>query len=126
MVQKLDPARATAGEWLVTPTHMTMYDGDRLPTFAILATGKGTSCEQFVGRAHPKSGLPDERAIVEMDARLFAASKAMATLLLQAIAYEQDAFRLDLPVDGGDLVAWFCEWRSDVCAVLETAATDRT
>ncbi len=126
MAQKLDPSRATAGEWLVTPTHMTMHGGDRLPTFAVLATGADAACEQFVGRAHPKNGQPDERAIVEMDARLFAASKAMATLLLQALAYEEDAFRLDMPVDGGDLVAWYSKWREDVCRVLETAATDRT
>ncbi len=84
---------------------MTMHGGDRLPSFAVLATGIGASCEQFVGRAHPRNGLPSERAIAEMDARLFAASKAMATLLLQALAYEENAFRLDLPVDGGDLVA---------------------
>ncbi|NPD70286.1 hypothetical protein HN018_24195 (plasmid) [Lichenicola cladoniae] len=108
MAQKLDPSRATAGRWLTIPTHMTMYDGDRLPTFAVIATGPD-ACEQFVGRAHPKSGTPDERPVVEMDARLFAASKAMATLLLQALAYEEDAFRLDMPVDGGDLVQWFAE-----------------
>lgn len=126
MAQKLDPSRATPGDWLVTPIHMTMQGGDRLPTFAVLATGAGAACEQFVGRAHPKNGQADEQAIVEMDARLFAASEAMATLLLQALAYEEDAFRLDMPVDGGDLVGWFSEWRENVCRVLETAATDRT
>ncbi len=104
MAQKLDPSRATAGEWLVTPTHMIMHGGNRLPTFAVLATGADAACEQFVGRAHPTNGQAEE----------------------QALAYEEDAFRLDMPVDGGDLVAWFSEWRADVCRVLETAATDRT
>ncbi len=126
MAQKLDLSRATTGEWLVTPTHMTMQGVNHLQTFGVLATGAGAACEQFVGRAHPKNGQADERATVEMDARLFAASKAMATLLLQALAYEEDAFRLDLPVDADDLVAWFSEWRADVCGVLEIAATDQT
>lgn len=125
MAQKLDPSRATPGRWITVPTQMTMHGGDRLPTFAVVATGPD-ACEQFVGRAHPKDGVPEERPIVEMDARLFAASKAMATLLLQAIAYEEDAFRLDMPVHGGDLVQWFAEWRQDVRGVLEMAATDQT
>jgi hypothetical protein len=124
MPKKLDRTRATAGRWLTIPTHMTMDGGDRLPSFAVIATGPD-ACEQFVGRAHPKDGTLDERPAVEMDARLFAASKAMATLLLQAMAYEEEAF-LDLPVDGGDLLQWFAEWRQDVHGVLETAATGRT
>lgn len=123
MAKKIDPALATPGEWRVMPTHMTMHDGSRLPTFAIVATG--TPCEPFVGRAHPKSGEPDERPIVEMDARLFAGSKGMATLLLQAMAYEEEAFTSDAPVDGGDLVAWFSGWREDVRRLLEAAATQR-
>jgi hypothetical protein len=59
-----------------------------------------------------------------MDARLFAASKAMATLLLQAIAYEEEAFRLDIETEGGDLVQWFSTWRRDVRDMLEITASD--
>ena len=125
MPKKLDPTRATPGRWITIPTKMTMHGGTRLPTFAIIATGPD-ACEQFVGRAHPKDGTPDDRPVVEMDARLFAASKQMATLLLQALAYEEDAFRLDMPVDGGDLVAWFAEWRLKVSRLLEAAATSDT
>ena len=125
MPRKLDPTRATPGRWITIPTKMTIHGGTRLPTFAIIATGPD-ACEQFVGRAHPKDGTPDDRPIVEMDARLFAASKQMAILLLQAIAYEEDAFRLDMPVDGGDLVAWFAEWRLKVSRLLEATATSET
>ena len=125
MPKKLDPTRATPGRWITIPTKMTMHGGTRLPTFAIIATGPD-ACEQFVGRAHPKDGTPDNRPIVEMDARLFAASKQMATLLLQALTYEEDAFRLDMPVDGGDLVAWFAEWRLKVSRLLEATATSDT
>ena len=124
MPRKLDPASATPGRWITVPTQMTMHGGTRLPTFAIVATGPD-ACEQFVGRAHPKDGTPDDRPIVHMDARLFAASKAMATLLLQAIAYEEDAFRLDMPIDGGDLVQFFAEWRQEARSLLELAATDK-
>ena len=122
MPRKIDPTRATPGRWITIPIKMTMHGGTRLPTFAIIATGPD-ACEQFVGRAHPKDGTPDDRPIVEMDARLFAASKQMATLLLQALAYEEDAFRLDMPVDGGDLVDWFAEWRLKVSRLLEATAT---
>ncbi len=125
MPRKIDPTRATPGRWITIPTKMTMHGGTRLPTFAIIATGPD-ACEQFVGRAHPKDGTPDDRPIVEMDARLFAASKQMATLLLQALAYEEDAFRLGMPVDGGDLVAWFAEWRLEASRLLEAAATSDT
>ncbi len=125
MPKKLDPTRATPGRWITIPTKMTMHGGTRLPTFAIIATGPD-ACEQFVGRAHPKDGTPDDRPIVEMDARLFAASKAMATLLLQALTYEEDAFRLGMPVDGGDLVAWFAEWRLEASRLLEATATSDT
>lgn len=110
MTGPLNPARATPGRWVTMPTHMTMHDGTRSPTFAIITTGPDT-CEPFIGRAHPKDGTPEDRPIVEMDARLFAASKVMAALLLKAIGYEKNAFRLDEPVDGGDLVAWFATWR---------------
>lgn len=125
MPKKLDPTCATPGRWITVPTQMTMHGGTRLPTFAILATGPD-ACEQFVGRAHPKDGTPADRPIVEMDARLFAGSKAMATLLLQAVAYEEDAFRLDMPVDGGDLVQWFAQWRQDALSLLGLVANDQT
>ncbi len=124
MAQKLDPTRATPGHWIAIPSHMTIFGGARLPTFAVIATGP-EACEQFVGRAHPKDGSPADRPIVEMDARLFAASKAMATLLLQAIAYEEEAFETDEPVNGGDLVEFFAGWRQEVRGLLGMAATDR-
>lgn len=121
MAQQIDPDLATPGEWVVVPTHMTMFGGDRFPTYGIVATK--TEPEHFIARTHPKNGLPEERPILEMDARLFAASKAMATLLLQALAYEEDAFDNDESVDGGDLVDFFAGWRQDVRRLLEITAS---
>lgn len=121
MTAPLDPTRATPGRWIAIPSQMTMHGGTRLPTMAIVTTGPDTT-EQFVGRAHPMDGTPDDQPVVRMNARLFAASKAMASLLLQAIDYEEEAFRLDEDVNGGDLVEWFAEWRREVLGVLELPA----
>ena len=85
----LDPALASAGAWRISPTHQTIHDGARLPTYAVL-TGGGA--QHHVGRAHPLNGRPEDLATVRMNARLFAASKKMAALLLELLAYQAEQF----------------------------------
>ena len=123
----LDPALASPGRWRVTPTHQTMHDGSRHPTFAVLATGQGTA-ESFVGRAHPLDGGPEDLDTVRMNARLFAASKQMAALLIELLDYEAEQFdgpdHLDLEVSGADTVDWLTAFRLRVRAVIGTVAPD--
>jgi hypothetical protein len=44
--------------------------------------------------------------------------RALRGLLDEALGYEADAFGGNVPVDGGDLVEWFGEWRERVRATL--------
>ena len=122
----LDPSLASPGEWRITPTEQTMHDGTWLPTFAVVTTG-GAVAERFVGRAHPLDGRPEDRPILQMNARLFAASKEMAALLVELLAYEAEQFDgdedgRDLSVSGADTVDWLGEFRLRVRAVIGTAA----
>ena len=123
----LDPALASPGHWRVTPTHQTMHDGSRHPTFAVLAAGQEAT-ESFVGRAHPLDGRPDDLDTVRMNARLFAVSKQMAALLIELVSYEAEQFdgpdHLDLEVSGSDTVDWLTEFRLRVRAVIESDAID--
>ncbi len=43
----------------------------------------------------------------------------MEALLSEALAFENEAFEEDEPVDGGDMVQWFSEWRVRVKALME-------
>lgn len=121
----LDLALATPGNWLVIPHQQTMHDGSRHQTFAVLATGANVT-EQFVGRAHPMDGRPEDLPTVRMNARLFAASKEMAALLIELVAYQSDQFdgaeHLDLEVSGADTVDWLTDFRLRVRAVIGTVA----
>lgn len=40
----------------------------------------------------------------------------MEDLINEAIGYERNAFENDEPIDGGDLVEWFANWRERVAA----------
>ena len=66
---------------------------------------------------------------VRMNARLFAASKAMAALLIELVAYQADQFdgpeHLDLDVSGADTVDWLTDFRLRARAVIGTAAADQ-
>ena len=63
-----------------------------------------------------------------MNARLFAASKQMAALLIELLDYEAEQFdgpdHLDLEVSGADTVDWLTAFRLRVRAVIGTAAPD--
>lgn len=114
---RIDPSRATPGDWLARPGQMTMYGGSKLPTFQVW-----TREQTAVAKLHPIQGLPQDRDMVEMNAHLIAASKPMAEMLLEALRYEADQFDgdPDLPLDvsGADLVDWFTDWRERVKRVL--------
>lgn len=89
----------------------TMHDGQVWPTWGVqvVATGK------WVGRAHPIGPSPAEQAEAGANAALFAASKAMAGVLREAMtAWEEQLEASDgeaAGVSGADLLAWFAQWR---------------
>jgi len=47
-------------------------------------------------------------------------------VLKEALGYEAEAFRQDLPVEGADLVAWFAQWRLRAQAAVAAATGNRT
>ncbi|MBB3175542.1 hypothetical protein FHR90_003398 [Endobacter medicaginis] len=117
-MSQIDPSRATPGDWQVRPGRMAMCGGEKLQTLQIW-TRENTA----VAKLHPIQGLPEDREAVATNARLIAASKPMAEMLMEALRYEADQFdgHWDLPLDvsGADLVDWFTDWRERVKRVLD-------
>ena len=114
-------AEPTAGEWRWVPTHMTMHDGSMVRTWGVQVGATG----QWVGRVHPIGSEPTMQAEAHANARLFAASKAMSELLLEATRAWSEQFDgpddRDLSVSGADLVDFFPQWRLRARAALDAA-----
>lgn len=43
---------------------------------------------------------------------------SMKAVLREAVDYLAEDFENDEPIDGGDLVEWFCEWREEAKRAL--------
>lgn len=111
----VDVAALLDGPWVVVATKQRMHDGSTLPTYGVQANGL------WIGRAHLLGPDPTEQALARRHAVLFAASKAMAAVLQEALAAFASAFEANEPVPGADLVEWFAEWRIRVRAALDRA-----
>jgi hypothetical protein len=70
----------TAGEWKRTITVQSLHDGSVLPTWGVLVS----DTRQWVGKVHAIGQGPAHRAEAYANAGLFAASKAMASVLKEA------------------------------------------
>ena len=108
----VDVAALLDGPWVVVPTKQRMHDGSTLPTYGIQANGL------WIGRASPLGPDPVEQALARRHAQMFAASKAMAAMLQEALAIHADAFDSDEHVAGADLVERFAQWRERARAAL--------
>lgn len=106
-----DAARPTGGTWVRVPARQTMHDGQVWPTWSVQVAATG----QWVGRAHPICPSPEELAEAGANAALFAASKAMAGVLREAMAAWEEQFEApegeDASISGADLLVWFAQWR---------------
>ena len=104
-------ARPTGGVWVRVPARQTMHDGQMLPTWGVQVAATG----RWVGRAHPIGPSPEALAEAGANAALFAASKAMAGALREAVTAWEEQF--DVPeggeagISGADLLEWFARWR---------------
>ena len=113
----------TPGLWLRLSTTQTMHDGTVLLTWGVQVDGT----QQWVGKAHAVGPSIDEKAEAFANAGLFAASKEMAVLLMeatQAWAPQFDEIDPDsIEISGADLLGWFAEWRLRARKVLDLAVT---
>lgn len=104
-------ARPTGGVWVRVPARQTMHDDQVLPTWGVQAAASG----RWVGRAHPIGPTPEDLAEAGANAALFAASKAMAGVLHEAMTAWEEQF--DAPggeeasISGAELLEWFAQWR---------------
>jgi hypothetical protein len=111
----------TAGEWKCTTTVQTLHDGSVLPTWGVLVS----DTRQWVGEVHAIGLGPEQRAEAYANAGLFAASKAMASVLKEATEAWSRQFDgvgdEDCSISGADFLDWFAQWRLSARAVLEQA-----
>jgi hypothetical protein len=114
-------AGPTGGDWTCVPTQQTMHDGTILITWGVQVGGT----DQWVGKAHPIGASPEHQTEAHTNGRLFAASKTMATALMEATQAWADQFDApadrEISVSGGDLVEWFAAWRLRARQVLNAA-----
>ena len=113
----------TPGLWRRLSTTQTMHNGTVLLTWGVQVSGT----QQWVGKAHAVGPSLDEKAEAFANAGLFAASKEMAILLMEATqawaAQFDEADPDSVEISGADLVAWFAEWRLRVRKALDVAVT---
>jgi hypothetical protein len=97
--------------WVRVPARQTMHDGQVWPTWGVQVAATG----QWVGRCHPIGRTPEALAEAGANAVLFAASKAMAQVLREAVTAWEEQFEAadgeKASVSGADLLAWFAQWR---------------
>ena len=114
-------AEPTAGQWRWVATRMTMHGGKVVSTWGVQVSATG----QWVGRVHPIGSEPEHQAEAHANAGLFAASKAMSELLLDATQVWAEQFDgpddRDLSVSGADLMEWFAQWRLLARKALDAA-----
>jgi hypothetical protein len=111
----------TGGVWVRVPAWQTMHGGQVLPTWGVQVAATG----RWVGRAHPIGPSPEEQAEAGVNAALFAASKAMAQVLREAMTAWEEQFEApdgeQASISGADLLAWFALWRVRVQRALAQA-----
>lgn len=101
----------TGGTWVRVPARQTMHDGQVLRTWDVQVAATG----RWVGRAHPIGPTTAEQAEAGANAALFAASRAMAAVLHEALVAWEEQFEApdgeEASISGADLLAWFAGWR---------------
>ena len=106
-----DAVRPTGGVWVRVPARQTMHDGQVLPTWGVQVAATG----RWVGRAYPIGPTSAEQAEASANAALFAASKAMASVLREAMTAWEEQFEApdgtEASISDADLLAWFAGWR---------------
>ena len=111
-------AEPTRGVWRSIPTIQTMHDGTVLKTFGVQVQ----DTQEWVGKAHPIGPSPENLEEAWANAALFAGSKAMNELLVEALSAWAEQFDgtsdEDLEMSCADVVEWFSEWRARVRARL--------
>jgi len=112
-------AEPTGGDWEWSPTTQTMHDGTVLPTWGVRVAETG----QWVGKAHAIGPSPAEQAEAHANGGLFAASKTMSELLVEATQAwaEGKQFDEDSEISGADLLQWFAQWRPRARQALDAA-----
>ena len=114
-------AGPTEGEWKRTATIQTMHDGTTLPTWGVVVS----DTLQWVGKVHAIGKEPEQQAEAHANAGLFAASRAMASVLeeaTQAWATQFDGVGDEnCSISGADLLDWFAQWRLRARATLDMA-----
>lgn len=115
----VDVAALLDGPWMVVPTKQAMHDGTVLRTWGVQANGL------WIGRAHPLGPNPVEQALAHRHAQLFAASKAMAAVLQEALAAFASGFDADTELCCADVVEWLAGWRERARAALGRASRER-
>ena len=117
-IRTADP---TSGQWRRLRTHMTTSDDALVMTWGVQVSATG----QWIGRLHPIGPEPEQMAEAQANAGLFATSKDMSELLIEATRAWSD--QLDGPddhdqsVSGADLLEWFARWRLRARATLDGA-----
>jgi hypothetical protein len=109
----------TPGQWRRVSTHQVMHDGTVLLAFGVQVS----DTQRWVGKAHAVGPTIDNKAECFANAGLFAASKDMAILLMEAAQLWAEEFESDSEISGADLVAWFAAWRQRVKPILNLAVT---
>jgi hypothetical protein len=116
-------SRPTAGDWKRTATIQTLHGGSVLLTWGVIMP----HTVQWVGVAHGLGATPEQQAEAYANAGLFAASKTMATILVEATEAWAKQFEFvgdeDCSISGADLLDWFAQWRRRAKAALDEAGT---
>jgi len=110
-------AEPTGGEWRWSATTQATHDGTVLPTWGVRVAETG----QWVGKAHAIGPGPAEQAETHANGGLFAASKTMSELLIEATQAWTQQFDDDSEISGADLLQWFAEWRLRARQALDAA-----
>ncbi len=110
-------AGPTGGEWRWSATTQATHDGTVLPTWGVRVAETG----QWVGKAHAIGSSPAKQAEAHANDGLFAASKTMSELLVEAMQAWTGQFDDDSAISGADLLQWFVEWRLRARLALDAA-----
>ena len=94
-----------------------MHDGAAMPTWGVRVAETG----QWVGKAHAIGPSPAEQAEAHANGGLFAASKTMSELLVEATQAWAEQFDNDSEISGADLMQYFAQWRVRARLALDAA-----
>ena len=95
----------------------TMHDDTVLLTCGVRVTETG----QWVGKAYAIGPSVAEQAETRANGGLFAASKTMSELLMEATNAWTQEFEDDSEIAGADFLLWFSQWRLRARLALDAA-----